>query len=73
MTNPFVEALLNALVSKNETIRLAEGGELNIIRDKGRILLGVQDTFGDDAVVAILDQEVEQLRAVLAGLLEEDE
>lgn len=72
MPNPFVEAFFKAIGNKTETLNLSDGGELNIIREEGRILLGVQDTFGDDAVISILDQEVEQLRAVLAGLLEDE-
>lgn len=70
MKNPFVEAFLKATQSTYETLLLSDGGELNIIKQEGRILLGVQDTFGDDAVISILDQEAEQLRNILAGLLE---
>lgn len=71
MKNPFVEAFLKATESRFETLLLADGGELNIIKEEGRILLGVQDTFGDDAVISILDQEAEQVRNILAALLEE--
>lgn len=71
MKNPFVEAFLKATESRFETLLLADGGELNIIKQEGRILLGVQDTFGDDAVISILDQEAEQVRNILAALLEE--
>lgn len=72
MKNPIVEAFLKALGARQETLELSDGGEINIVKEDGRLIIGIQDTFGDDAVISILDQEVEQLRGVLAGLLEEE-